>query len=147
MAHRGSKDLEEKLSAWGAHLDDQGHSEEHVHKAHEGLNEKLAQWGASVDEPSEDVQLSPKSREKKHRKSSHKDEKRKSGHHEEGHDKGRHSSSGVDKEYVDEKLSAWGRSIDDQDDKGGEHQHHILAGTDKLFDELTHGGSIEVEVD
>ena len=166
--------LNEKLAQWGTSLDDeagdhahvppvnrhdahaevspQGKRRSHHHKkekdeehaphsprSHNKLNEKLAQWGASLD----DQELEPTRHEETHgkRRSHHTGKEKNEAH-------AHHSPTGIDQQYLDEKLSAWGRHIDDQsEEKHREHTDHSSTGHDGLFHKLGHVKSTDVEIE
>ena len=145
MDNTDNLELEEKLAPWGTKLTDT----ETSHRSSSPLNEKLAQWGTSIDEHSIEVARHSPARENRRSReiSPHErrsDAQQKVQHESKQHEDGGTSSSGVDQQYVNEKLSAWGRKVDGQ--KGGEPMDQSASGQDQLFYGLARAESVEFEV-
>ena len=146
MDNTDNQELEEKLAPWGTKLTDT----ETGHRSSSPLNEKLAQWGTSIDEQNIEVARHSPARENRRSREISPHERRSSDqqkvqHENKQHEDGGPSSSSVDQQYVNEKLSAWGRKVDDQ--KGGEPMNQqSTSGQDQLFYGLARAESVEFEV-
>ena len=128
------KYLDEKLSPWGRKVGEQDHSP----RSHDELNEKLAQWGTSIDNPDGALdRTSPPIHEDIHEEIHVSAHGGRSQHHEKETEE--HAPTGVDQGYLDEKLAAWGRKVED------EPMDQSSTGGDRLYDQITNVESTDVQ--